>query len=241
MKDLAIVIPCYNEATRLPVEGYRGFLNKKKNIHLLFVNDGSKDQTLTVLQSLADEFPEQVKYFDLPTNKGKAEAVRAGIQKLADEPFEKLAYLDADLATSLEECEVLSKAITPDIQFVFGSRILKIDNHIQRKWYRFVIGRIVATVISWMLGIKVYDTQCGCKIFKRDLAQELFHQPFISKWLFDVELFFRMIRKVGRHQMGILTKEVPLKRWVDTEDSRVEFRYIFVLWLDLIKIYKTYR
>ena len=125
--------------------------------------------------------------------------------------------------------------------FVFGSRIMKIDNRIERKWYRFLLGRLVATVISKMLRIKVYDTQCGCKIFTRSTAQILFQEHFLSKWLFDVELFYRMIKFIGRPQVALQVKEIPLQQWIDTADSRIEFSYGFFLWLDLIKIYRHYR
>lgn len=240
-KDLAIVIPCYNEALRLPLNTYQSFLDRKRPITLLFVNDGSTDNTLSLLHDLRTSHPESVLCLDLGNNHGKAEAVRKGIQHLITDNYQKYAYLDADLSTSLEECISLAQQVNSNLPFVFGSRILKIDNNIQRKWYRFLIGRIVATVISKMLGIKVYDTQCGCKIFEKETAKVLFETEFISKWMFDVEIFFRMIKKVGKANMKVCVKEMPLQQWIDTDDSRVSLSYGFVLWLDLLKIYFRYR
>jgi dolichyl-phosphate beta-glucosyltransferase len=241
MLDLTLVIPCYNEANRLPLDQYVDFLSHSNSVKLLLVNDGSSDNTTTVLQKLQKQFPEKIDILELKQNLGKAEAVRKGVQHLSSSQTSKIGYLDADLSTTLEECISLAQKVVPSVPFVFGSRILKIDNQIERKWYRFLIGRIVATVISKMLRIKVYDTQCGCKIFTRETAQSLFQERFLSKWLFDVELFFRMIALVGRPQISQKTKEIPLQRWVDTEDSRVQFSYAFILWLDLIKIYRHYR
>ncbi|MGC6421287.1 MAG: glycosyltransferase [Flavobacteriaceae bacterium] len=241
MNGLVIVIPCFNEAARLPFKSYQQFLRNSNDVSLFFVNDGSTDTTLALLQQLKKNHPEKVAYLDVSPNQGKAEAVRRGMQVVIQFDYLKFAYLDADLSTSLEECTALAEQVDSNLPFVFASRILKIDNHIQRKWHRFLIGRIVATIISKMLGIKVYDTQCGCKIFERETATALFEAPFLSKWLFDVELFFRMINRVGRENMGTRTKEVPLKQWIDTVDSRVQLSYGFVLWLDLIKIYIRYR
>ena len=241
MKNIAIVIPCYNEANRLPVADYSCFLKRKLPVKLLFVNDGSTDNTHAVLEQLRSLYPDQVLCLDLFKNSGKAAAVRKGMQHLLSGSFQKYAYLDADLSTTLNECLSLAEKVSENVPFVFGSRILKIDNQIQRKWHRFLIGRIVASLISKMLGIKVYDTQCGCKIFDARTAADLFASPFSSKWLFDVELFFRMIKKVGKDRIQDATLEVPLQQWIDTSDSRVSWSYGFVLWIDLIKIYLRYR
>ena len=241
MLELTIIIPCFNEAKRFPKDRYRNFLSQSDSVSLLFVDDGSTDATVLVLKKLQKEFSNKIELLLADKNNGKAEAIRLGMNHFKAAESKKIAYLDADLATDLEECVRLSKEVSDRLPFVFGSRILKIDNHIERKWYRFVIGRIIATVISTMLQLKVYDTQCGCKIFTSSLAKKLFSASFISQWLFDVELFFRMIELVGRANIHQSVKEVPLSRWVDTEDSKVKLSYGFYVWIDLFKIYKHYR
>ncbi len=240
--SLCIVVPCYNEANRFPQEQFHQFLSKCPDVHLILVDDGSLDDTQGILNSLANSFPEQVKALVLSKNKGKAGAVREGMQLgLKQSRFNRFAYLDADLSTSLEECALLAEKIDQKTGFVFGSRILKADNQIERKWHRFLIGRVIATVISKMLGIRVYDTQCGCKIFNRKLIPVAFEDSFSSRWLFDVEIFFRLINSLGKKEMIAQTQEVPLKQWLDTEDSRVKFSYVFQLWLDLAIIYRRYK
>lgn len=241
-KDLAVVIPCYNEADRLPVSQFKSFLPLRPSVTVFFVNDGSKDKTNTVLFDLKDQFPDQIKVLNLSHNNGKAHAVLKGVKSaLKEERFKKIAYLDADLATSLEECLRLSKYIKQKVVFAFGSRILKLDNQIKRKWYRFIMGRLVATAISRTLGLSIYDSQCGCKIFEVQVAQKVFNKNFISKWLFDVEIFFRMISIYGRKDIQNHLREIPLKAWVDTPDSRVSPLYFFKLWWDLYQISKKYR
>ena len=187
--------------------------------------------------------PERVFIHSLEKNKGKAEAIREGVLYCFTNnlQFDRIAYLDADGATSLEECQSISRYINESVIFAFGSRILKIDSNIVRKPYRHIIGRILATVISGQLKIHVYDTQCGCKVFSSDLAKEVFSERFISKWLFDVEIFHRIIRLYGTEKMRLICREIPLHNWIDTADSKVSFAYSFKIWYDIIRIKRKYR
>ena len=240
--DLAIVIPCYNEENRLPLSSFENFIQQNKECLIYFVNDGSSDNTIKVLQKFKNTFSENVDFLDLEENLGKAGAVREGFLTAQQKfQFDKIAYLDADLSTSLEECKTLSKEIKDETVFVFGSRISKTDNNIDRKFYRFLIGRFIATLISNQLKLKVYDTQCGCKIFDSKISNNLFQEEFISKWLFDVEIFHRLIAQFGIEKIKNIAKEVPLNAWVDTEDSRVKFTYFFKLWFDLYAIGRKYK
>ncbi|WP_372744553.1 glycosyltransferase [Lutibacter sp.] len=240
--NLSIVIPCYNEGKRLDTSSFIEFLDNQKDTLICFVDDGSKDNTLEVLNTIKHKFPNSVEVVSAVKNEGKAAAVKTGVlfctQKIKQN---KIAYIDADLATSLEECVEISSEINSEIVFAFGSRISKIDNYIDRKLYRFLIGRIIATAISHQLKLPVYDTQCGCKIFTNNLAKEIFKDNFISKWLFDVEIFHRISAIYGTHKMPTICKEIPLKKWVDVGESKVHITYFFKLWLDLLKIGKTYK
>jgi len=113
-----------------------------------------------------------------------------------------------------------------------------IGSVIERNMHRFIIGRIIATIISSILKLKVYDTQCGCKVFTKELSAQVFKDTFISKWLFDVEVFHRIIMIYGRDRVLDKMLEVPLKKWVDVEKSKVKFTYFFSLWVDLYLISK---
>lgn len=240
--ELVIVLPCYNEAHRLQLKNYSYFLEKNPEILLCFVNDGSYDTTFSLLKQLKNKYPSQIHLMNLKKNRGKAEAVRKGILKCLQKfQFKKIAYLDADLSTTLEECVVISKQIKKPVSFVFGSRIAKLDTTIQRKPYRFYIGRCIATLIAKQLQLEVYDTQCGCKVFERFLAEVLFQKVFISRWLFDVELFHRLIAIYGKNNLKDVVSEIPLKLWSDTEDSTVPISYFFKLWIDLRNIKLAYK
>ena len=239
---LCVVIPCYNEAKKLKVEDYTQYIKENPRAKLVFVNDGSRDDTLLVLEGIREKGNGQVDILDLPKNVGKGEAVRQGIlHALSNEKIRALGYLDADLAVTLEECDDLSGCLDQDISFCFGSRILRIGSVIERKPSRFIIGRAVATMISQVLRLKVYDTQCGCKLFRRELAQAVFQEPFISRWLFDVEIFFRILHLHGRDQAINRMLEIPLKQWIDQGDSKVRPTYFFKMFVDLVRIRQRYR
>lgn len=238
-KNICIVIPCYNEEKRLPQLAYENFLQLNSEAFICFVNDGSSDNTLDVLETLQTKFTDDIVIFSNPKNLGKAESVRNGMlfcNKNLD--FNFIAYLDADLSTSIEECYSLTGYLKDSITFVFGSRIMKIGSVIERNQYRFFIGRIIATFISKILKLKVYDTQCGCKVFTKELSVHVFKTPFISKWLFDVEIFHRIITLYRRDQALHKMLEIPLKKWVDIGESKVKISYSLKLWMDLYLIHK---
>lgn len=237
-----IIIPCYNEHGRLPILSFTSFLTAHPNAHICFVDDASTDESLKMLQSLQQQFVHQITVISNPVNSGKAAAVRMGVLHCCDQNTAPvLAYLDADLAVSLEECYSFLFALDYGKKFVFASRILKIGSVIERKFSRFVFGRIIATVISNILDVKVYDTQCGCKVFQKELGLLLFQEPFISKWLFDVELFSRILCEYGKENALQIMDEIPVKQWIDKGGSKVKLSYFFRLWYDLFLIRKRHK
>jgi dolichyl-phosphate beta-glucosyltransferase len=240
--NTCIVIPCYNEGKGISDNEYSNFLNNNPEALICFVNDGSKDNTLEVLNALKAKHQTQIHILSLEKNSGKAEAVRAGIT-YCNSHFQHryVGYLDADLATTLEEFIDLRNYLQGEIVFSFGSRIRKIGSTIERENSRFLIGRVIATFISNILDIKVYDTQCGSKLFTRAISEQLFEKEFISRWLFDVELFYRMILLFGREKAIQKMLEIPLKLWVEKGDSKVKLSYGLKLWFDLYKIRCDYK
>jgi dolichyl-phosphate beta-glucosyltransferase len=241
-KKLCIVIPCYNESARLPLNEFITFLNNNPDTLICFVNDGSKDSTTTALEQIKERFDEKVHIVSYFKNVGKAEAVRRGMNYCSTNlSYDNIAYLDADLSTSLTECVELSKYLNDEIDFCFGSRIRKIGSVIERSFKRFLIGRVIATAISSTLDIMVYDTQCGCKVMKKEPSENLFEEPFVSRWLFDVELFARIVKIYGRPNCLSKMIEVPLLKWIDKGQSKVKLSYALRLWFDLYTIKRKYK
>jgi glycosyltransferase involved in cell wall biosynthesis len=106
-RSLIIVIPCYNEYERLNTGSYETFLKQNNNTRIIFSNDGSTDKTVEKLNSIRSIAPDKVFIISLEKNKGKAEAIREGVLYCyaSNLQFDRIAYLDADGATSLEECQ----------------------------------------------------------------------------------------------------------------------------------------
>lgn len=212
-----IVVPCFNEERRLQPDGLLRLLNEP-GIHLLLVDDGSSDGTLTSLKALRQREPGRINVLELPANKGKAEAVRAGLRKALACGSTIVGYLDADLATPPEEMlRLLSRLQQGTTQAVFGARVALLGRDIQRNPARHYLGRVFASISAVSLGLRVYDTQCGAKAFRatEELARAL-EKPFSSRWIFDVELISRLLAEGIRPEHFA---EVPLRTWRDVKGS----------------------
>lgn len=240
MPQVTIVIPCYNEAERLPVSEYQRFLSGCE-AQLLFVNDGSTDTTLSILQQLQQLFPAKVNVMNLEQNSGKAEAVRCGMLEVAGGTDNGIiGFMDADLATPFEEVDYFLEAFRDTrLEFVFGARIARIGANIQRYQVRHYLGRIMATLVSNYLHLPVNDTQCGAKFFHACFARQLFAEPFVSRWLFDVEIFKRILLMGIRVESCSL--ELPLHTWTDKGGSKLVMRDFMKLPLDFYKMVSHYQ
>ena len=234
-KTIWLIVPCYDEATRLPREDFRRFAAANRGVHFLFVDDGSSDGTAKVVTDLAAEIGG--KALLLPRNSGKAEAVRQGVFALCDErDCELVGYWDADLATPLAEVPRLAEVLREHgLSLVMGSRWMHLgENSIRRHWQRHAMGRVFAFSVARLLDSPVYDTQCGAKLFTAVIAVELFRKPFLTRWFFDVEFLRRL--QVLRHSRDLADAvwEVPLRVWHDIERSKVNLLRAFADFLTLI-------
>lgn len=232
MQKTGIVIPCFNEAQRLDSKSFLDELDIVPNLYFFFVDDGSTDETLCVLESIKVKHPAQVDILHLENNCGKAEAVRLGMLKVIENQFENVGYWDADLATPLaaigEFCSLLDST---DITIVIGSRVKLLGRNIVRNPLRHYVGRVFATCASLLLRIGVYDTQCGAKIFKNSpLLKKVFSKPFKVNWTFDVEMLARFSLLSGETPAQSATNwfEYPLKEWIDVKGSKVKLKDFFI-------------
>jgi len=244
MQKICVVIPCYNEAKRLSISVFQHYIETQNNLNFCFVNDGSSDNTIDILQEFKSRYPERILIHDQCPNQGKAEAIRTGmIKSLEWQSFELLAYLDADLATPISEIIKMGEIFEnrKDIQFVMGSRIRRLGADIQRSTRRHYLGRAFATAASLLLKIGVYDTQCGAKVFVNELIPLLFAEKFLSKWLFDLELIFRLKAIWGIEKSIACMYEMPLSTWHEIKGSKVKIKDFMILPFNLLKIYRFYR
>lgn len=241
---LILVIPCYNEERRLPVEELRAFQLDGLRIELLFVDDGSRDGTLRLLQALRDEDPQRFSVLALERNSGKAEAVRRGLLAAIERQPDLVGFWDADMATPLGEIPGFIDvfAARSEIEMVFAARVRLLGRSISRNPRRHYFGRVGATLISSSLGLAVYDTQCGAKLFRvSDRMRELFAEPFLSRWIFDVEIIARLVRQRGRDAAARAIFELPIMVWHDVKGSKVRSTDFVRALNDLWKIHRAYR
>lgn len=242
MPDVCLVIPCYNEEHRLRREELVEFVDSHPGVSLCLVDDGSQDGTLKVLEAVRDERPQHVLVLPVRPNGGKAEAVRAGVRYAAAQgnwPY--LGYWDADLSTPLSEIDRLRAVLRadPSCRLAMGSRVKRLGSRIERRIARHVLGRIFSACASAILGLSVYDSQCGAKVFRRDTVETFFGERFLTRWLFDLEMLVRLRNVIGAEAMDTVC-EVPLGRWMEVGGSKLRMREMLGVPIELLRIRAHY-
>jgi glycosyltransferase involved in cell wall biosynthesis len=212
-ETVCLIVPCYNEEARLDMDR---FAAGPASCVFLFVNDGSTDGTA---HAIRERLGERVFLLDLPRNVGKAEAVRSGMLHASrTSPLNGAAWIgfwDADLATPLSEVTSFlrfGQFMGDRVDSIWGSRVYRLGSSIRRSYLRHLAGRLVATAAGVLLGLPSYDSQCGAKLFRREIVEIAFSEPFISRWLFDMELLMRL--------KDYRIVEYPLRQWRDISGSR---------------------
>ncbi len=215
--SLSIVIPAYNEESRLPqtLEKIAAYLNARQlKAELLVVDDGSRDRTCMVASSfpLAQRAPASRLYLlHNPGNRGKGYSVRHGMLQARGT---LLLFSDADLSSPIEELTKLEAALAAGADIAIGSRskaeLIQAHQSAFREWG----GRMFNRVVTGLLGLSFKDTQCGFKLFRREAALQVFPYQRIERWGFDPELLF--IARLRRLQVA----EVPVV-WAHAEGAKI--------------------
>ena len=223
---VGVVIPCYNEEKRLVTRAFTDFIDKHSGYHLCFVNDGSTDKTIEVLNSLRNEREDFITVYNCEKNSGKAEAVRQGMLLMSKkEDLDYIGFLDADLSTDLIDFDDLVSTIeNSNYRIVSGSRIKRMGANITKKSARSVISLIINFMIRKILSMDFKDTQCGAKIFHKEVIGISFDKKFVTQWIFDVEIFRRITLHFGLKKTKQILCEQPLRRWIHVDDSRLSMK-----------------
>ncbi len=246
MSRAIVVVPCYNEAKRLNVRAIQEFGRRNNSAELLFVNDGSRDETLELLEHLYMGNPTRFSFLHLARNQGKAEAVRQGMLMAVNAGADYVGFWDADLATPLDDIEPFCRILDgkPAIDVVVGTRMRLLGHAIERRPIRHVLGRVFAHTASLALGVRLFDTQCGAKLFRvTDTLPAVLQEPFLTRWIFDVEIFARMKQVRKAQQQTLLSNaiyEFPLDAWRDVAGSNVRGRDFAKASIEMAHIYWTY-
>jgi dolichyl-phosphate beta-glucosyltransferase len=230
-KDLAsalfsFIIPAYNEENRLPqtIAKLKAFIEKHDIQHdVIIVDDGSSDQTAAV-----DTSGLSSRILRYEENRGKGYAVRHGIEHARGD---FVLFMDADGATPIAEFEQFISIIreAPETKIIIGSRALaSTTKRVMTTWHRKFIGRIFNSIVNFMIVPGIRDTQCGFKLFSRDVAKYLFSKATSDGFSFDVEILF-LARKAGYKIV-----EIPIN-WSDVPGSKVDlFRDPIRMFSDII-------
>jgi len=224
--DTCVIVPCYNEEQRLTPTAFADFAREHAEFHFRFVNDGSTDGTQAILDQLTNSHPAQLSSLKLVVNSGKAEAVRQGLLSAIDQGHERVAFWDADLATPLYELPRFRQELreNSNIECVIGIRNMDDKERVKRTFTRRFIGKSFAKVASFMLGENMRDTQCGAKMFEvTPRLQRSLAEPFSSRWIFDVELLYRLKASLPNGQsLREITAEIDLHEWTEIAGSTIK-------------------
>jgi len=234
---ILMVVPCFNEEKRFDQE-YFDHLTRIESTAWLFVDDGSKDATLSVLSNFCRR--SNTNFLHLPKNVGKSEALRIGMLQAIekDSGAKWIGFLDSDGAFSVEDVnEILTKIMKDEFEMyeaIFTSRVKLSGRRIQRKPYRHLLGRILTTVFGVIWKDIPYDTQSGFKVIRNTQTfRNSILQPFTNRWFFDIEIVLRMARSQNKIPH---IWEQPLFSWVDISGSKISLRECVRLAFEVSKI-----
>ncbi len=231
LRSLSIVIPAYNEERRLPatLEAIRSFLQTKQLdfVEILVVDDGSTDGTAAVARAAAAADP-RIRLLQNPGNRGKGYSVRHGMREARGE---WVLFTDADLSAPIEDLDRLAEAVKGgQADGAIGSRAL--DRSLVLKHqspFREFSGRIFNLAMRLITGLPYRDTQCGFKLFRRDVAQCMAARQLLDGFGFDVEI----LHIARKHGYRIL--EVPV-RWANAEGTKVSLLKGLEAFLDPLRV-----
>tara|TARA_R110002012_G_scaffold281843_2_gene471416 strand:- start:7760 stop:8494 length:735 start_codon:yes stop_codon:yes gene_type:complete len=240
INQIAIVIPFYNEVNRFNTIDFCEFAIINLHIDWYFINDGSTDTTQILLEKLQTSLPKiNICIISFEENKGKAEAVRNGLLTAYKYKYSHLGFIDGDLQIPLNQVVHLHEALKLEtMSIALSTRNFEKDF----KYFNF------RSVISYSLSLlnkkilnfntQVIDSQCGCKLFCSNLVPILFERPFISRWLFDIEILLRL--RDSKNFCEEQIKQIKLNKLNRSQDSNIRIFQNLNLISDLFKINSFY-
>ena len=211
---ISVVIPAFNEERRLgpTLESIATYLSRQPfTWEIVVVDDGSSDGTTALVEPMHASEP-RISVIRCTQNSGKGHAVRVGF---LESNGAVVLFSDADCSTPIEEFERLRAAIDAGADVAIGSRAMPdSDVRVRQGVIRQTMGKTFNLLVRLATGLRLHDTQCGFKLFRRDRCLAAFRAQRLDGFAFDVELLFLAKRQ------GLRISEVPVA-WVNSPDSRV--------------------
>lgn len=209
--EVSIIVPVYNEEKRMVtfVRELLSFCKRMlKSYECLFVNDGSSDKSVQVLRRLLKGYS-NARVISHKHNQGKGAAIQTGIE---NSKGDKILFIDADGSIQPKEIPIMIKKLDK-YDVVAGSRALK-KSRVRQNLIRKLTSHLFNPYVNLLFRNDIPDHLCGFKGFKSEVAKDLFSNLMETKWLFDVEVFYRMRNR----QYSFC--EIPLI-WVHKEKSKM--------------------
>jgi dolichyl-phosphate beta-glucosyltransferase len=209
---LSIVVPAYNEATRLPgsLQAIADFVaHKTYPVEVLVVNNNSRDRTGQIIEEYAGKFPFVQGLFE--STQGKGAAVRSGMLAARGE---YRFICDADLSMPIEEIDRFLPPHLEGYDIAIASREARGAVRFEEPWYRHLMGRVFNTIVRLFAVPGLQDTQCGFKMFRAEVAENLFPLQTMNGWSFDVEILY------AARRWGYTIVEVPI-HWYYKDNTRI--------------------
>jgi len=211
---LSVVVPAYNEELRLPrtIEQIEAYLAGRKLDHeLILVDDGSADGTRRVMEAAARAHP-AVRIEVLPHNRGKGRALAVGVEAARGD---QILVTDADLSTPIEELEKLQAGLAGGAGVAIASRAMKGSRvEVSQPAYRVLMGKGFNLIVQAVLLPGIWDTQCGFKLFRGDVAHSVFENLVTDGFAYDPEVLYRA------RKQGVKIVEVPVV-WRNSAPTKV--------------------
>ena len=164
---LSFVIPVMNEEATLE-EMFDGIFTHAfdcGHFEVIFVDDGSSDDSWEIIQTLADLFPEYVRGLRFRSNRGKAAALQAAFNAARGEI---IFTMDADLQEDASEIPRFLKKLAEGFDLVSGWKEVRHD-----PWHKVLPSRIFNLMLSYFSKVKLHDHNCGFKCYRRDVAKSI--------------------------------------------------------------------
>ena len=234
---LALLIPCYNETRRLKVKSFQKFISgHEKFIDFYFIDDGSNDGTSAFLTKHFKDFPN----FNLIINKrnfGKGNAIRYGILHIEINQYTYLGFIDADLDIPLNQVLKLYESLEKE-QYLLAISNREFSRSFNYLKLRSYLSVMMAGIANFLLEFKpsIQDTQCGCKMFRVGIINTCFQEPFLSEWLFDIEVLLRF----KKNYLQARNKIIEVQTVINENNSKSAFK-IFSAHKILFQLYLIFR
>jgi len=240
---LSIIIPAHNEEGRIgkTLKDYGDFFRKKykKNFEIIIVLNGCVDNTIQIVKKYAKTFS-QIRCLNFKQS-GKGFAIIEGF-KIAKGDL--IGFTDADDSTSAEEFDKLAEKIN-GLNGIIASRYVKgAVVHPKQPLQRIIVSRVGNLIIRLLFHLKIKDTQCGAKLFRKNTIKKILPALGTTEWGFDIDLLYQIKKNnFGIKEMPILWKEGGgsklkiLKASLQTLFAVIKLRLIYSPFKFIIRIY----